>query len=141
MKGKPIDPEQAARLAFEELMMPLISALRTELDLFGWQGYYAALKEVPGPILARAIDRALHSPLKFLPKATELLVLCEEARQEQSRALKWKPCEACETSPRWVKGEDGRLSRCPCWTAHLAKVAAGGLSTPLALPAAEEVEA
>lgn len=122
--------------------------LGVELDPRSIRAYHVALGDVQAALLESACHTVTVTPPnryepRFPPPA-KLRRLCEEARVKASQALTWTPCEACADQHGWVPIIiDGvsRLTRCDCWHAHQARIAAGGLSTPLALPAAEEVEA
>lgn len=127
-----------------KLLTPVALAVGHELDDADFRAYFHSLRDVPVPFLAVACDRAMKTPRgayesKF-PTAPKLREWAEVARQAASRAQPYVPCVACEDTCGWVPLPDGRVTRCRCWYAHQAKLASGGLVTPLALPAAELVE-
>lgn len=128
-----------------KLLARLAVTLRAELDEPDFRAYHRALDDVPVELLAAACQLAAQAPRgKFEPRfptAPKLREFAERARQQASGSKKWEPCDECQHG--WVLSPhaDGRVTRCACWRAHQARITAGGLSTPLALPAPEEVEA
>lgn len=131
------------------LLAPMAVALGAELDEPDYRAYHRALQDVPTSLLTAACAHATRAPrdryAPRMPTAPMLREYAEHARRTAIAASPWHPCEACLDSPRWVpvvEADGVRMTRCACWTAYQARIAAIGLATPLLVAAAPvEVEA
>lgn len=127
------------------LLAPVALVLGAELDEADYRAYHRVLEDVPTRLLLEACNVVSRTPRgryepKF-PTAPSFRAMAEQQRQKLAAMLQYEPCAACEHNCGWMPTGDGRVTRCQCWHAHQAKLASGGLSKPLALPAGEEVEA
>lgn len=124
-----------------ELLAPLAVALGVDFDEASFDAYHRALRDIPLAFLVGAVNRAAKTPRdRFEPRfptAPKLREWAEETRLDASKAHAWRPCTACQFTPRFVEGEDGRMKRCDCWRDHQKRIESIGLSMPLALPPAE----
>ena len=122
----------------------LFTAYRKPLGDVTGRVYEHQLADVPLALVAEVI---LAAPTRhqWLPSIAELKADCEALRLARRAAVVWTPCVACrDRRPGWDvvvdPAGDARYTRCACWTAHQARVAALGLPTaPIlkALPAGD----
>lgn len=107
--------------------------------------YERGLMDIPQALLEPTVMRAIKTRTAkvkdWLPSIDELLADAEAVRVEMRAALVFAPCEQCSASGWTEKEIDGvkRMTRCACWQAHQARVAALQVgTTPLSLPASRE---
>jgi hypothetical protein len=125
------------RTEFAAIMAPLTLAMRTELDRATVGAYFRVLEHVPAALLEAAVDRFLHQPLEFFPKAPEILAACEVVRRQQLALVPaYDGCIECEDYKGWrpVRGADGyeRLERCPCRSRYQERLESQGLRAAVA---------
>ena len=120
------------------LLEPLRLAMGVEVDQPTWTVYFRALHDLPVQLLLAAVDRALKSSTRFMPKPGELRQFAEDARTALMASVQYVPCAQCDETG-WEGIEiDGvtRARRCGCWHRHQEKIQALGVGhEPLALPA------
>lgn len=119
-----------------DLLAPLVAAYQgVEMDTAAaWRAYWHAVDDVTPPVLMLAVSNLIKGGGKFFPRPSELRAACGEAQRQIRAQHPYEGCAACEHAPGWVAlTTDGveRMTRCPCWNAHRAKLTQLGVGQPV----------
>lgn len=133
--------------AFEEKFTTLMTYFGRSLDedLTEPMAYWAALKDVPLPLLMAACDRAVRTR-KFFPRVYELRQDAESLRADFLKAHPYQHCDECRDLHGWISVIDdkgvSRLKRCDCFGRYREALANRGITEKplLALEAAADSE-
>src|SRR5688572_14500143 len=124
------------REEFITILTPYLVSMRVDFDLPTFSAYYRVLKGVPATLFSAVVDRVMGEDRKYVPRAGEFKVLCELERKTIIAANPFRHCEQCD-SMGWRSLPDRKAERCPCFTAHWARLEQlGAPAKPLALPPA-----
>ncbi len=125
------------RHEFVAALNPLALAMRAELDKPSWSAYYAALKDIPAPLFAAAVQTLTAQALTYFPKAGELRAACERQRRAVLAAHPYDGCVECEDQRgyRTVINGSGQktVEPCPCKRRWQQRIAELGAVEPIAL--------
>lgn len=140
-----VDAVDPARQEFRETMRLLLAADKRTFDVYEWEVFFEALRDVPPLLLKQTVLAMARSPRKYPFRPGDIRAAAEQRRKELIAADPWRPCSDCRELNGFVEitDTDGvtRLQKCGCHRDYQARMGGAGVPLrPLQLEAAADEE-